>query len=349
MSFKHVSRHRYTGLAVKVNNRCSFLIVGLGSIGRRHLLNLRTLGQEDIILCRSGKSTLPDDELAEYQTVYDLDTALAYQPTAVIVANPTALHMPVALKAARSGSHLLLEKPISHTVDGVTELEREVEQRGLCALVGFQFRFHPALQQVKRWLDEDAIGEVVSVNVGWGEYLPDWHPWEDYRYSYSAQPDLGGGVLLTLCHPFDYLRWLLGEIDAVYADTGTRGGLGIDVEDFAQVTIRFSSGAIGSVYLDYIARPPFHSLRIIGRNGTIRWNNKDGTAYLNRANRALDVFTPPPSFERNTLFLEEMGHFLRCLENGEMPACTLQDGFRVLELVLAAKQSSRERKEISLR
>lgn len=324
------------------------VIVGLGSIGRRHLRNLDVLGQSDIILCRSGKSTLPADELAGYQTVYDLDTALAYQPSAVIVANPTALHMPVALKAARSGCHLLIEKPVSHTLDGAAELAKEVKRQALCALVGFQFRFHPALQQVKRWLDEDAIGDVVSANVGWGEYLPGWHPWEDYHNSYSAQADLGGGVLLTLCHPFDYLRWLLGEVDAVYASTGTRGGLGIEVEDFAQVTLRFASGAIGSVYLDYIARPPFHSLRIVGRNGTIRWYNEKGIAYLDRANRANDVFAPPPGFKRNTLFLEEMSHFLHCLESGETPTCTLKDGLRVLELVLAAKQSSRERKEISL-
>ncbi len=326
------------------------LICGLGSVGRRHLRNLRALGYEDVVLYRTGRSTLPDDDhLSDLPVAYDLAEALDANPEAVIVANPTALHMPVALQAVRAGCNVFLEKPISHTMEGVEDLRHEVERQGRQVLVGFQFRFHPGLRQVKQWIDDGAIGAVVSARVQWGEYLPDWHPWEDYRQGYSARADLGGGVLLTLCHPFDYLRWLIGEVTAVSAMTGRLSGLVLDVEDTAQVTMRFASGAIGHVYLDYAERPPTHGLRLVGQQGSITWDAATGLARLYRA--ATDAWTIaelPPGFERNTLFVEEMRHFLACLDRQTHPLCTLQDGIRTLEIVLAAKESNAQRRTIDL-
>lgn len=325
------------------------LISGLGSIGRRHLRNLRACGYNDILLYRTGRSTLPDDELEGIPAVYDYEEALAQQPRAVIVANPTAAHLETALPASRAGCYLFLEKPISHNLEGIDELQREVNERGLTVLVGFQFRYHPALRQIKAWLEEGAIGPVVSAQVHWGEYLPAWHPWEDYRKSYSARADLGGGVVLTLCHPFDYLRWLLGEVTAVSAMMGTQSGLQLNVEDTACVTLRFKSGALGQVYLDYAQRPPSHTLHIVGQAGRITWDAADNDAHCYRAEaEGWEVFSPGDAFERNTMFLEEMRHFLDCLEGKEQPCCTLHDGVRALEIVLAAKQSSVEQKTIDV-
>lgn len=324
-----------------------FLIAGFGSIGRRHLRNAQTLGIDRLMLYRSGKSTLPDDEIAHLPVYHDLDEALAQQPTAVIVSNPTALHLPVALAAARAGCHLLLEKPISHTLDGVAELAAVVADKKLAVLVGFQFRFHPGLLHIKKLLDDHAIGEIVSAQAHWGEYLPDWHPWEDYHHSYSARPDLGGGVLLTLCHPFDYLRWLVGDVTAVSALAGQGGGLGIAVEDTVEVSLRFASGAVGQVHLDYIQRPPEHRLRLIGTQGTIEWDGLTGVTRLaNRNASQWDSFTPPDYFERNSLFIDELRHFLACIDQGEQPRCTLDDGARCLDIVLAAKQSIIEQRLI---
>ncbi len=122
-------------------------------------------------------------------------------------------------------------------------------------LVGFQFRFHPGLQQAKRFLDDGAIGDLISVRSHWGEYLPDWHPWEDYRQSYAARKDLGGGVVRTLCHPLDYLRWLVGELESVWAFSGNLGGLDINVEDVSEIGLQFDRGVLGSVHLDFCQRP----------------------------------------------------------------------------------------------
>jgi predicted dehydrogenase len=142
--------------------------------------------------------------------VTDLDNALSHHPQAVIVANPTALHLEVAIPAAMAGCHLLLEKPISHSMEGISELTRAVEHGGGQVLVGFQYRYHPCLIQALHFLEEGVIGRPLSTRAVYGEYLPNMHPWEDYHQSYSSRKDLGGGVILTLCHPLDTLRWMLG-------------------------------------------------------------------------------------------------------------------------------------------
>ncbi len=321
-----------------------FLICGLGSIGRRHLRNLQSLGHSEIVLLRSGKSTLPDEELAGLPTEQDLAEALAkWRPSAVVVSNPTALHLEVALAAARAGCHILLEKPVSDTLQGVDELAREVEEQDVRLLVGFQFRFHPGLEALKRLLEDGAIGRPLSARVHWGEYLPGWHPWEDYRLSYSARADLGGGVLLTLCHPFDYLRWLFGEVEAVTAEAGKLGDLELEVEDTAEVLLAFREGPLVSVHLDYNQRPATHWLEIVGTKGTLRWEAEHGGVRWWAADlREWREVTPPAGFDRNHMFLKEMAHFVEVVEGRAEPRCTLQDGARALEIVIAAKQSAME-------
>jgi predicted dehydrogenase len=319
-----------------------FLICGLGSIGRRHLRNLVKLGAEDLILLRSGKSTLPDDEISGFPEEQDIGEALdRWEPDAVIICNPTSLHTEIALPAAAAGCHIFIEKPISHSMEGVNSLRKTMLKTGKHVLVGFQFRYHPGLKQVERLIREGAIGEVIGARVNWGEYLPGWHPWEDYRNSYSARRDLGGGVVLTLCHPFDYLRWILGEIVEVAAEVRNSGVLELDVEDTAEIILRFTSGVVGNVHLDYLTRPPNHSFEIVGTEGTLHWDDEDGAVrWWSVSADAWLAITAPAGFERNHLFLDEMRHFLKVVAGEEIPLCNMEDGIRALEVVLAAKRSS---------
>jgi predicted dehydrogenase len=325
------------------------LIAGLGSIGRRHLRNLVALGETDLVLLRTFRSTLPDEELKPFPVETDLTAALRHKPEAVIVSNPTALHLQVAIPAAQAGCHLLLEKPISHTLEGVEQLQAAVQHGGGQVLVGFQFRFHPGLRMIKRWLEENAIGQLLSARASWGEYLPGWHPWEDYRAGYSARADLGGGVLLTLCHPLDYLHWYLGNLSAVWAFTGQSAQLALEVEDCAEVGLKFDSGALGSVHLDYNRRPPAHRLELVGTEGVIEWDNADGNARLfNAASGQWQAYQPPAGFERNTMFLELMRHFISLCKGEAQSLCTLQDGAFALRIALAALESQELEKMIKL-
>ncbi len=318
-----------------------FLIAGLGSIGRRHLRNLLALGEREVILYRTNRSTLPDDDLAGFPVETDVQAALEHRPDAVIISNPTAMHLDVAIPAADAGCHILLEKPVSYSLERIDELRAAVKHGGGRVLVGFQLRFHPTLQIVARLMAEGAIGQPLSVRAHWGEYLPDWHPWEDYRQGYAARADLGGGVILTLCHPLDYLRWLLGDVESLWAFVSVARNLDIPVESTAEIGLRFSGGAIGSVHLDYVQQPSTHHLEIIGSEGTLRWNSSDGAASLYRATgKAWETWMPPEDFERNRLFSAEMRHFLAVARRETQPVCSLEDGIRTLEIALLARLSA---------
>jgi predicted dehydrogenase len=323
-----------------------FLIVGYGSIGRRHFRNLLSLGVEDILFYSTNKSTIKKDEISGFIIESDLENALAHKPDAVIVSNPTSLHLDVAIPAAEAGCHLMIEKPLSHSLERIDELSKIVHQTGKKVLIGFQFRYHPGLQQVKKLLTEEEIGKLLSVRSHWGEYLPGWHPWEDYRDGYSARADLGGGVILTLCHPFDYLRWLLGEIKGVNALLGYCGELGLtEVEDTAEINLKFESGVIGSVHLNYNQRPPVHDLEIVGTEGTIYWNGIDGSLQMFQVKSgSWKDYILPESISRNDLFLSEMKHFMEIITTEKAPICSLHDGIMTQKLIQRIKLSDREGK-----
>jgi predicted dehydrogenase len=332
-----------------------FLIAGLGSIGHRHFRNLIAIGEKDIVLLRTRKATLPDDELAGYPVETDLAEALKkHKPDAVIVANPTSLHLDIAIPAAQAGCHILLEKPVSNSLERLDVLQNAAEISGSKILVGFQFRYHPTLNKARELIQQGALGKVLTVHAHWGEYLPNWHPWEDYRQSYASRADLGGGVLRTLTHPLDYLRFLLGEVESLWSFNSHLSPLELDVEDAAEIGLKFVSGAVGSVHLNYFQRPPVHRLEIVGTDGALRWDNADGILHFfkttapfgsfsdNPPAPIVETFAPPAGFERNQLFLAQTRHFVETAAGKAEPLCSLEDGIMALHLALAAQQSQRE-------
>jgi predicted dehydrogenase len=318
------------------------LIAGLGSIGRRHLRNLKALGQRDLILLRSGMATLQDDsELAGLPVVTSIEQGLQMEPEAVIISNPTALHMQVAIPAARAGCHVLIEKPLSHNLERIDELRRAAAVTGARILIGYQFRFHPGLIALKTQLEQGRIGRLLFARAHWGEYLPAWHPWEDYHRSYAARADLGGGVVLTLCHPFDYMRWICGEVSQVSGNIAYSGALGIDVEDVAEASLVLQNGALATIHLDYLQMPRTHRVELVGTQGTMEWDEKlEGIKLYRDAAAGWEDEGSTPGFTRNDMFLAEMAHFFRVAKREEMPSCSLDDGIRALEIVQAVRRSA---------
>ena len=317
-----------------------FLIAGYGSIGRRHLRNLLALGEKDITIFRTRQSTLPEDELEGLRIETDLQIALAERPDGVIIANPTARHLDIAIPAAEQGCHIMIEKPISHSFEGVDVFKRAVIKSGSRVLVAHQFRFHPGLRKVKAVLSSGEIGRPISMQAHLGEYLPSWHPWEDYRKSYSARADLGGGVALTQCHPLDYTGWLLGDGEVVWSQAIQTSDLEMEVDDLAEFALKFPGGVSGFIHLNCLQQPTEHTLEIICSGGTVRWDNADGTVrvYHPKDNAWTDTLVPD-GFERNVMFMDEMRHFIGVVKGEEEPTCTLDDGIRVLKIALTAKKA----------
>jgi len=341
-----------------------YLIAGLGSVGRRHMRNLIALGEKDIVLLRTRKATLPDDELAGYPVETDLREALKkHKPDAVIVANPTSLHLETAVPAAEAGCHILLEKPISGSSVELSQLEAAVQKSGSKVLVAFQFHFHPGLMRAKQLISNGEIGRIISAHVHFGEYLPAWHPWEDYRQGYAARSDLGGGVVLTQCHSLDYLPWLVGKVKSVWGFTGKISDLEVDVEDTAEIGLRFESGALGNLHLDFNQQPPAHRFEIIGTKGTIKWDLSDGTTRIYRASAESlaistgrdikaggewEAYPLPEGWERNVMFLDQMKHFVDVIHGKAEPTCPLEAGVRVQHLVEAIHKSNATGQVINL-
>lgn len=342
-----------------------YLIAGLGSVGRRHMRNLVALGETDIVLYRTHKATLPDDELAGYPVETDLMDALKkHKPDAVIVSNPTSLHLDVAIPAAEAGCAILLEKPIAASMDRLDVLRSAVQKSGSKVLVAFQFRFHPGMIKVRELIENGEIGRVVSANVHFGEYLPAWHPWEDYRTGYAARSDMGGGVVATQCHSLDYLPWLVGrKVESVWGFAAKISDLEVDADDTAKIGLRFEGGALGSLHLDYNQQPPEHEFRIIGTNGTIKWNLADGAARIyrtphpspspaggrgERGEGYWDVYPLPAEWERNVMFQEQTQHFVDVVKGRAEPSCTLEEGIQVMKIITSVHESQRAGKLISL-
>ncbi|MGH7380679.1 MAG: Gfo/Idh/MocA family protein [Candidatus Methylomirabilales bacterium] len=317
------------------------LIAGVGSIGRRHLLNLRQLGMSDIVLYRTRPDRLK--EAPDLAVFTDLRDALGVKPDIVIVSNPTAQHLEVALPAAQAGCNLFIEKPLSHSWDGVEEMLSMVRKNNLLTLVGFDLRFDPGLCKVKSILDVGSIGRVVAIQAQVGQYLPDWKPSEDYRKGISAHIKTGGGVIFDLIHELDYVSWLIGPVHAVACFADKVSGLEIETEDTAAILLRFENGAIGTVHLDYIQHIPSRTCRVIGEGGTIFWDyyGKKVSWYdaTTAGKRRWEEFEYP-GYERNDRFIAEMKHVIACVRGQELPKVDAFAGSQVLKLALAAKESA---------
>ncbi|MDQ6674787.1 MAG: Gfo/Idh/MocA family oxidoreductase [Chloroflexota bacterium] len=327
------------------------LVVGLGSIGRRHARNWAALGLGPLSVCRRITSETREALGVEAREFSDLDAALNEQPDAVLVTNPTSLHVETACKALRAGAHVFLEKPLGHSMDGVVEMLGQARDRKRQLMVGYNLRFHPGLHRIKELLTERAVGRVVSARVEAGEYLPDWHPWEDYRHAYSARRDLGGGPVLTFSHELDAACWLLGAPSRVIGMATQASSLEIDTEDTAEIVLQFADGRLASVHVDFVRRPPRRSLEVVGENGVLRWEYDEGRVlHYSPPTRQWRVEEGDPRFERNDMFLDELRHFVGCVRGEiERPLIDGEQGAAVLAIALAGLRSSATGGAVDLR
>lgn len=339
-------------------------MVGLGSIGQRHLRNiLALLGMKaEISAYRVRKEqavvteTLTIEEGAElgkkyrYDSYDDLEAALSTLPEAVFICNPSSMHIPVALAAARRGCHLFIEKPLSHDLDGVQELISVVEAKRLVALVGFQLRFHPCLARFKRLIEEERVGRLLAVHAEVGEYLPGWHRWEDYRRMYAARKGLGGGVVLTQIHEIDYATDLFGPPRSVYAVGGHLSSLEVDVEDTAAILMEctFKGSPLPVfMHMDFLQRPPSRRCRVIGERGAITMDLRDLEVVTVDHEGRKDVYRCE-AFDRNRLFLDEVEHFFACIAGEARPVVDLRTATVGMKIALAIRESMEAGEKVSL-
>ena len=347
--------------------RCVF--AGLGGIGQRHLRNLRALLGDSVEVVayrvRRERQTLDDslqvvpgvDLEREYgvRVCTDLDEALSERPDVVFITNPSSLHVPIALEAARRGCHLFIEKPLSHSLEQVSELAALCDAQGLVTCVAYQLRYHPGFLRLRELLAENAIGKVLSVRAEVGEYLPGFHPYEDYRRMYASNSALGGGVTLSQIHEIDFLCALFGAPRRVFSMGGHVSSLEVDVDDLSLSLLEFAradgSPLFVELHQDFVQRPGQRSTTVIGERGKIVWSLSGRfLEHVDESGRSLDR-QDYTQFPRNRAFVDGLANFLGCVIRGEACTPSLREGALSLEVAVAllASQADGTQKLIQTR
>ena len=261
-----------------------FLCIGAGSIGKRHLRNLLAIGVKPEDLAASDPR---EDRRAEVAAMGITSLHETYEHAldssdfdAAIVCSPTNLHIPQAIDLAQRGIHILMEKPLGHNLDGADELAAVVARNKITVLMAYIFRFSPLTTKVRELLDAGAIGKVLYVRGEFSEYLPDWHPYEDYRSFYMAEKSQGGGSILDQSHIMDLVHHLFGGFESVHALNGNLSSLEVRSDDYSELTIRLKSGAVASIHTDMFGRDHVKTLEVKGETGNILWNSTENLVTL---------------------------------------------------------------------
>lgn len=325
------------------------LVVGCGSIGARHIRNLQELKAGDVSACDTDKNRLQKvkEDYSLGRVFTDLTEALEAGPEAVLVCTPPSMHVEIAGKALDRDAHVFIEKPMSNTMDGVDELIKKASKKNRVLAIGYNFRFDLGLKAVKDSISKKDFGKVLAARAQFGQYLPDWRPWQDYKQSYTARQDLGGGIILDGSHELDYLRWLVGEVKEVSCFAGRAANLSADTEAIAEMLLRFESGCLGEVHLDFVRPGYTRDAEIIGEAGVVRWDYKSRS--VTRYEPGTKEWRPLAISGKNEdMYLAEMSNFISSIKGLEKPVVPGVEGMKSLKVALAAKESAATGKVVRL-
>ena len=324
------------------------LIVGYGSAGKRHIENLSKFPNIDILVYTKRKY---DNFLKQKKCkkIDSLKKCLEIKPDAAIICNVTNLHVKTALKLAEFNIHLFIEKPLSNSLNNVHYLQKIIKQKKLITHVGCVMRFHPCLQKIKKILDTKKLGKIMSVQVQNGSFLPDWHPYENYKKNYAARKDLGGGVVLTCIHEIDYLNWFFHKVKEVNSFLGKVSNLGITGEDLASFLLRFQSNMVAEVHLDYFQKPAERNGKIIGTNGKLIWDFTTNSVKLYDIDKKRWIeILKSHRFNKNKMYQDELNYFINCINDKKESFNNITKASKVLEIALAVKESDKYKKVIKV-
>ena len=325
------------------------LVFGYGSIGKRHIENLSKIKNMEIIVCTKRKydKFLKQKNCKIFSSIHD---CIQEKPTFAIITNETSYHIKSAVILAKFVIHLLIEKPLSNNLSNTEKLLKIVKTKKLILLIGSNLRFHPSVILMKKMILKGTLGNILSVHVENGSFLPDWHPNQNYKISYSARDELGGGVVLTCIHEIDYLYWLFGTVNDVYSITGNFSNLDINTDDLSSIILKFKNKIIVEAHLDYFQQPSVRGCKIIGTKGTLVWDmKKNSLLFYNIRKKKWITKLKMPNFNLNDTYVDELNHFISCIKYNKKPITDIDDGIYSLKIALAIKKSSKLKKSVSIR
>lgn len=290
------------------------LIVGAGSIGERHIRNLWQLGFNNLFVFRQRNLPFRDIADAKINVITDWAVIEEIKPYAAFITSPTSLHLQQAIKCAQLGAHVFIEKPLSHNLEGIDQLKYVVQEAGIYIRIGYMMRYHPLIIRLKEIIDNKVLGELLSFSSKWGEYLPNWHPWEDYRFSYAAKQELGGGSALTLSHDIDLVNWICSSNVVKFATfKNYKSKLEVDVESGADILLKFENGITGSLNLNFYEKVNERFLNLVFDEGSINFNYYLSKLTIKKIN--ITEYIELKDFDRNNLFISQLYDFFQKINN----------------------------------
>ena len=327
------------------------LINGAGSAGARHFEIARDLFPNAQIAILTNREIL-DLNLGHKLHFTKVEEAIQFQPNIAILAGAASTRIEIGLALAKSGVHLLVEKPISVSTNSVENLIEKCAEKELILAIGYNLRFNESLIYFRDQLNLEVIGKPLFVKCEVGQFLPSWRESADYRHSVSAQRKLGGGVLFELSHEIDYLDWIFGNIEWVRATIMQQSSLEIDVEDSVFLTLGIENkknpNLVASLAMDFIRHDIQRNCIVIGESGTLKWDGiKQQVSILKQGESSwTNLITTTHS--SNASYLAEWRDFLECLDTRESPMATGIDGLKSLEVIAAALESAPTGKQIEI-
>jgi predicted dehydrogenase len=320
------------------------LVFGAGSIGRRHITNLVTIGQRNLVIADPSSKTLAMVEKSFDFVETTNDPAKALQSgkfDAVFICSPPQFHLQQLSAAVEHGAHAFVEKPFTLAADGIEPVLKRADDRKLCVMTAFNMRYLELIQTMRKWLDEGRIGKVLGCRVGLSSYMPVWHPEEDYRQSFMAFWSSGGGALFDYVHGIDLAQWLAGEITSVSCMMKTTS-LEMETDDVAILSCTTKTG-LSSFYFDFVDRRPRKSLDLIGSEGTMIWEYD--------TEERLRLYREPKEHARVVVkenyaqcYIDEIQDFFRCIQSGSKPMSDGWNGLstqRVLDMAIESNRTGR--------
>lgn len=321
-----------------------FLVVGLGSMGKRRIRNLKQLHQTDIIGFDT-KSERCSEVTDKYQikTFTQISDALKMKPDAMIISTPPDLHMKYAEIAIDNNLHFFTEASVVE--DGMEEVIQRLKKSSIIGLPSCTMRYHPLIVEANNLLKQNIIGKPLAFLYHSGQYLPDWHPWEDYRKFYVSKRETGACREIV---PFE-LTWLtstFGSLKSVIGMKAKVSNLEADIDDIYNVLLEFQNGIQGNLTVDVIARYPYRQMKILGENGVISIDWSERTLkYFTKEKGWVDKKIDDGTVEKNYIYGEKMyedeiSNFLSSIKKEIPQPYTFEDDLKILKILGAVEKSN---------
>jgi predicted dehydrogenase len=336
----------------KKYGKFSVLVIGCGSIGERHIFNLKSLGIENIsIYDENQKRTKILAEKYHVNQSSDILSGLSSDPDFSIVSTPPISHLSIAKQCLKYNSHIFLEKPLSHELKGIKSFLTKADSQKIKVGVGYNFRFNPGLIFIKNFLKKKKPPILISSMVG--NHIKNWRPNSNYKHHYVLKK--GGGIILDASHEYDFIRWILDDkVTSVFCQSIKTPKLSKTTESLACIFLKFQKGTIANLVLDYV-RPSYQrKMQIINENYEINWNFQPNSSswkkYDSLAKTQVTYNHQRKDFNQliNKLYKYEIQSFLNSIINNQKPIVDGWDAFETLKIGIAALTSSHSNKIIKL-